>query len=178
MELNKIKNIIKESLIKEVGDLRGVEFYEFEKPTGFSTSNAYTFNTPFGDVKVTFPRFYPNEWDSFKVNHNQFDYNKSIYDVGYSINGVSSQIEKTNYKELLKIVGTVSQIVGHFIEENNPYALLLFGIDKKGNFISDKQKNTLYLMLASKNKPPGYRISPATLKDKGVDLSGYVLFKN
>lgn len=174
MNLNEVKKIIEKSLIKEVGDLKGVEFYDFEE----KSQGYYEFNTPYGLVDVKFIIFNPSEWADFKVNHNQFDYSKPIYDISYSIDGNVSQIEKTNYKELLKIIGTVTQIVKDFIKKKNPYALLLFGIDKKGNFTSDKQKNTLYLMLASKNKPQGYRVNSSTITDPDIVLDGYILFKN
>lgn len=175
MKVENIKNIIKESLIREVGDLRGIDFYKLNKIDPYK----YTFDTDLGEVEIDFDKFIPSEWDKFEVNHNQFDYTDKIYNINYTIKGNYSQIEKTNYKELIKIIGTVVQATKQFVNEVNPYALVMFGMDKKGDFATDKQKNTLYLMLASKNKPAGYRISPATLVvDSDLTLDGYTLFKN
>lgn len=174
MNLNILKNIIKESYIKEIGDLKNIQTYPFQKIDSYS----YTFDTKFGNVKVEFMEFFYKDWEDFKVEHNQYDYSGKVYNVSYTIDDITSQIEKTNYKELIKIMSTIRDIVEDFISSFSPYALLLFGVDKRGGMLSDKQKNSLYLLLASKNLPPNYRISKGIIEDSGVKYEGYVMFKN
>jgi len=173
MNLNILKNIIKESSIKEIGDLKNIQTYSYQK----IKPNSYTFETEFGNVDVNFDEFFYKDWEGFKVDYNQYDYSGKVYNISYTIDDVTSQIEKTNYKELIKIMSTIRDIVEDFISSSSPYALLMFGIDKSGGVSSDKQKNSLYLLLASKHLPPNYRISKATIKDPGIEYKGYVMFK-
>ena len=174
MNLNTLKNIIKESYIKEIGDLKNIQTYPYQK----IKPNLYAFDTEFGNVEVGFEEFFYKDWEEFKVEYNQYDYSGRVYNVLYAIDDITSQIEKTNYKELIKIMSTIRDIVEDFISSFSPYALLMFGIDKSGGISSDKQKNSLYLLLASKNLPPNYRISKGIVKDPGVKYEGYVMFKN
>ncbi len=79
----------------------------------------------------------------------------------------------------MKIINTVSKIIKGFIESNSPYSLLIFGADKMGSDgISDKQKNSLYFAVSKNKLPSNYRISKGIVKDPGVNLEGYVIFKN
>ena len=174
MNINSLKKLITESYIKEVGDLKNVDYYQSYQ----LSPNEWGFNTDFGEVTVKFSYFDPAEWGHFEVRHNDYDYSQDVINVSYAIEGVTSQIQKSNYRELLKIVKTVSIIIKNYIEENSPYSILLFGDDKKGSGLSDKQKNSLYLMIALHNLPTGYRISKSIIKDPSVSLEGYIMFKN
>ncbi len=175
MNLNKLKKLIKESYLKEIGDLKNIDSYNFYK----ISPSRWEFDTDFGDVDVNFNEFDPKQFENFKVKHNDYDYSQPIYNVNYSINDVISQIEKSNYKELMKIINTVSKIIKGFIESNSPYSLLIFGADKMGSdAISDKQKNSLYFAVSKNKLPSNYRISKGIVKDPGVNLEGYVIFKN
>lgn len=174
MNVNSLKKMISESYLKEVGDLKNIESYDSYK---FSPT-LYGFDTKFGEIEVDFSTFDPSEWGHFEVKHNDYDYSQEVINPVYSIDGITSQIEKSNYKELLKIIKTVSKIIKRYIEENSPYSVLLFGDDKSGTGGSDKQKNSLYLMTALQNLPTGYRISKSKIKDPSVSLEGYIIFKN
>ena len=174
MNISNLKKIITESYIKEVGDLKNIDYYQSYQ----LSPNEWGFKTDFGEVTVNFFPFDPAEWDHFEVRHNDYDYSQDVINVSYAIEDVTSQIQKSNYRELLKIVKTVSIIIKNYIEENSPYSILLFGDDKRGSGLSDKQKNSLYLMTALQNIPTGYRISKSTIKDPSVSLEGYIMFKN
>ena len=172
-----IKNIVES---KEIGDLKNIDSYNFYK----ISPSQWGFDTDFGDGDVNFNEFDPKQFENFKVKHNDYDYSQPIYNVNYSIrdiswNNVTSQIEKSNYKELMKIINTISKIIKDFIESNSPYSLLIFGDDKmKSDAISDKQKNSLYSAISKNKLPSNYRISKGIIKDPGVNLEGYVIFRN
>jgi hypothetical protein len=174
MNINSLKKIINESYIKEVGDLKNIDSYPYYN-LGL---NKWGFKTDFGETVVMFSTFDPADWGYFEVRHNDYDYSQEVINVSYAIEDVTSQIQKTNYRELLKIVKTVSMIIKEYIEKNSPYSILLFGDDKMGSGMSDKQKNSLYLMTALQNLPTGYRISKSKIKDPSVSLEGYIIFKN
>ena len=174
MNLNNLKKIISESYLKEVGDLKNIGSYQYYN----LGPNTWGFETDFGEIEVKFFIFESDDWDHFEVSHNNYDYSQEITNVSYAIDDVTSQIQKTNYGELLKIIKTVSMIIKKYIEENSPYSLLLFGDDKRGIGMSDKQKNSFYLMTALHNLPTGYRISKSKIKDPDISLEGYIIFKN
>ena len=179
MDINQIKKIIKESYLKEIGDLKNTQSYNFTQVD----SDTWEFDTDFGKVKVEFEDLgIPTNWKDkgleFKVKHNNYDYSQEMYNVFYAIDNVTSQIQKTNYKELLKIINTVVKIIDVFIKQKSPYSLIIAGVDKKGTSTTDKQKNTLYLTIASKHLPPGYRISEIKIISGGFGNDGYILFKD
>ena len=174
MKINHIKKIINESYLKELGDLQNIQTYNFTQ----TSRNEWEFNTDFGMVEVEFTIFDPMSWERFEVKHNDYDYTQKIYNVVYSINGVTSQIQRSHSKELLKIINTVVKIINLFLKQNSPYSLIFVGDDKTGRGISDKQKNTLYLTIATQSPTPGYRISEIKIEDPGFELDGYTLFKN
>jgi hypothetical protein len=174
MNINDLKKIIRESYLREIGDLKNIHSYNFTQ----ISPNKWEFNTDFGRVEVYFSIFDPKDWGGFEVKHNDYNYSQTIYNVTYSIDDVTSQIQKTNYKELLKIINTVVKIINIFIKQNSPYSLILAGEDKKGTGTSDKQKNTLYITIASQHLLPGYRISKTKITDPGFEIDGYILFKD
>ena len=142
MNYKNLKKVIKDSYLTEVGDLKRIIPYDFNK----LDKSRYTFTTKLGKVTVRIEKFYFEELEGFKVKHNDYDYDKPFYNIGYDIDGVESQIAKSNYKELIKILKTVALIVEDFIDSVSPYALVFVGGDKGGGLKDDKQKNSLYFI--------------------------------
>lgn len=174
MKLKKMKQLVRESMLSEIGDLSNIKTYNYSKIDNYK----YFFETKLGDVNVDFFVFDPKDYKSFKVRYRDYDYTNAIYNVVYDIEGVTSQVSKTNYSTLIRIIGTVAKIVQEFINKNSPYSVMLFGEDKKGRGMSDRQKNSLYLMVANNNLPSGYRISDAEVVDLQMKLEGKIIFKN
>jgi len=170
MKINKLKNIIKESYIKEIGDLKNIETYPYNK----ESMRNYSFDSNLGEVSVHFDTVTPFDFQRIKVKNTDFNPQEDEqYNISFDIGGTQSQFTKSNYSELVKIVATVKEIIDNFIKTYSPYSLLITGVDKKGEIKTDKQKNTLYLMIATKNIPQGYRLSEAV----AFEVEGYILFK-
>lgn len=168
-----LKQTINNSYLKEVGDLKNVRTITYKQ----NSDGTYEFASPVGIVEVDFVDFDVSEWENVEVQYKDFDYNQPIKNVVYSVNGDVSQYTKAEVSTLMQIIATVAKIVQEYIEANNPYALLLVGADKTGLGTSDKQKNSLYLAVASNNLPSGYRISNITIDDGGVVVEGKIVFK-
>jgi hypothetical protein len=174
MNLKEIKQLIKESYITEVGDLKGIKPFPYEQVLG----DEYEFQSNVGKVEVSFEEL---NLDYLEVSYEGFDYTQTQVNVAYTLEGVDSQYLKSNPRELFKILKTVVDITNDYISKQSPYSLLFFGINKDGSFKDDKQKNALYLSIMNQNLPTGYRLSKASTLVSirtGEKLNGYVLFKN
>lgn len=175
MNVKEIKQLIKESYITEVGDLKGIKPFPYTQILG----DEYEFKSNVGKVEVNFEEFYEINID-FNVSYKGFDYTQDLINVGYNLEGVDSQYLKSNPRELFKILKTIVDITNNYISEQSPYSLLFFGVNKDGSLKDDKQKNSLYLSIMNQNLPTGYRLSKATVEGEGINgiMNGYVLFKN
>lgn len=172
--LKKFKLFIAESLITEVGDLKGINTFPYRK----RTKEEYRFTSNVGKVSVYIEEL-TQEDTRLKVSYKDFDYTKPQVNLGYSIEGVNSQYTKSNPRELFKIIKTVVQITNDYIAKYSPYAVLFFGINKDGTLADDEQKNALYLIVANQNLPKGYRLSKSIIEPPEINkkLTGHTLFK-
>jgi len=174
MNLRELKHLIKESYLIEIGDLKGIKPFPYERILG----DEYEFISNVGKVEVNFGEYEQSD-TNLNVKYEGFDYKKPQINVGYILEGVDSQYLKSNPRELFKILKTIVDITNDYILNNSPYTLLFFGVDKYGSSSDDKQKNSLYLSIINQNLPTGYRLSKATIKPEFVskEMEGYVLFK-
>lgn len=175
MNIKELKQLIKESYITEIGDLKGIKPFPYEQVLG----DEYEFKSNLGKVEVSFSE-YSQPDTNLKVSYEGFDYTQTQVNVGYTLEGVGSQYLKSNPRELFKILKTVVDITNDYISKQSPYVLLFFGSSKDGSLKDDKQKNSLYLSIMNQNLPTGYRLSKATIKSEEMrgEMNGYVLFKN
>lgn len=143
-------------IINEVGDLSNIEPYQFSlKDSGgdFKTEEGYR-------VNVSLTKWPSDLYKNFIFPPIVEIEGKNIYNIGYSIEGESSQFIKSNYKTLIKILKTVSLIVKHHIErlDSQTPIYTLFAEGKRGKGHEDKQKTLIYKEILSNNIPTGYRI--------------------
>lgn len=82
---------------------------------------------------------------------------KSLYNVGFDIEGTETQFAKTNTKTLLQIISTVVDIVKHFIKTRQPDALSFIATEKNRDS-NNMQKSNLYQAFIKKgiSSIPGY----------------------
>ena len=174
MNIKELKQLIKESYITEIGDLKGIKPFPYEQVLG----DEYEFQSNVGRVNVNFEELTQSDTD-LKVSYGGFDYGQPQVNVGYTLEGVDSQYLKSNPRELFKILKTIVDITNDYISKQSPYVLLFFGVSKDGGLKDDRQKNSLYLSIMNQNLPTGYRLSKATIKPEFLDsdMNGYVLFK-
>lgn len=172
--LKKFKSFITENLITEVGDLKGIKTFPYKQVS----RDVYRFTSNVGKVSVYIEEL-TQEDTGLNVSYKDFDYTKLQVNLGYSIEGVDSQYTKSNPRELFKIIKTVVQITNDYIAKYSPYAVLFFGINKDGTLADDEQKNALYITVASKNLPKGYRLSKSIIEPPEINkkIDGHVLFK-
>lgn len=101
----------------------------------------------------------------------------SCYNVLYKIDGKDSRAYKTDYKELIKILKTVKEIIEDFIKDNQPDILVIVAADRYGEIAVDSTKHKIYQMAISKNLPSGYGVLRDLTPIKGSGLEGIVLYR-
>jgi hypothetical protein len=169
----KISTLVKE-VLSEVGDLRNIEPLSHDK-------NKQTFQVPYKGQeytgKVTFTFMNKKGLGLFKlppiVNVDSID---TGYNVGYSIEGVSSQFLKSDIKLLLSILKTVSVIVGDFVSKHPQAIYFIFAENKTGIGFDDKQKLTVYQQILGQNLPKGFRMGKAEIE--GVAQGLFIVKKD
>lgn len=150
----KLLSILSENLM-EYGDLKNIKPYSFKQKDTLT----YTFDSEKGStVDVIFTKL-----NALEVQHTKIpkiiDKKKisSYFNIGYKVEGVGSQAKKSNFKELLRIMKTTTDIVDDFLSKNNGAALLVFEENKNPELgYSTGQKSLLYNAIVSQNLPSGY----------------------
>ena len=174
--------ILKE-VLSEVGDLSKVEPYQFDD----SSPLDYRFDLEDGtQVRVNFaPLSTVSRYGTFTAlsklyTDTQRDRRRE-YNVSFTVGGSQHQYQKSDLKSFNKLLKTVVECIKSFMQKNDPTALWIFGVDKKGKLAGDRQKNILYQALTKNNMPDGFRGSEATLSAPSAgysgDVQGWVIFK-
>lgn len=157
-------------ILKEIGDFENIESYPYQN-NSFITDENWKVKVDF-DV-VPFAGFEQLNLPTKRRN---------TYNVSYDINGDQSQYSKTNYKQLIKILKTVADVVKDFVNSNNEVEALTFLAankdPKKLITNTDPQKSAIYKTIIIKN------ISKMDSKWKlreveigGPEFMGFVLIK-
>lgn len=156
----KITKLLKE-IVNEVGDLTNISplAYDLTKNTFTVEHSGKSYR---GQVNFTFLNEkglsvfeFPPVVEVLNI--------KTGYNVGYSIEGVSSQFVKGDTKLLLAVLKTVSILVAHHIQKNPDSIYLFFAESKTGIGMEDSQKLTLYHQILAKNLPQGFRIGKTSI---------------
>ena len=157
-------------ILKEVGDLENVEAYPY-KDNSFTADENWTVEVDF-DI-IPFANFEQLNLPTKRRN---------TFNVSYEVNGYQSQYKKTTYKQLLRILKTVSDIVKNFIKDNNTVEALSFLAANKDpqKLIThtDPQKSAIYKSIIVKNISK--LDSEWKLRDVeigGPEFAGFVLIK-
>jgi len=130
-----IKLILLE-IIKEAGDLKNIIPYDYN-------DNSFVTNEGL-NVKVKLDLIPFAEFDQMHIPISR----SKVRNVSYTVEGEQSQYKKTTYKELIKILKTVSEIVKKEIEaDENIRGLVIFAAHKNPQYLTthtDPQKSKLY----------------------------------
>jgi hypothetical protein len=158
------------NILNEVGDLEGVEAYPYSNNT-FTTDQGWQVTVelsviPFGEFQLlNIPTKRPN-----------------TINVEYTIEGEQSQYKKTTYKELIKILKTVTDIVLQYVKDNpKTEALVFFAANKDPQNLltkTDSQKSALYKTIVVKRLSqlgPNWKLKDVEIG--GSDFSGFVIYK-
>lgn len=178
----KLIQILKE-VLSEVGDLSKVEPYQFDD----SSPLDYYFHLDDGTiVRVNFaPLSSVSRYGTFTALSKLYtDTERNLskeFNVSFTVGGSQHQYQKADLKSFNKLLKTVVECIKSFMQKNDPTALWIFGVDKKGKLAGDRQKNILYHALTRSNMPQGFRGSEAILSAPAVgysgDVQGWVIFK-
>ncbi len=139
-------------VISEIGDVANIESYSFTK---ISNQN-YEFETEQGDIVKVF--FFQAPLSVISIEdptENKF------VNIGFSISGSETQLKKSTYSYLIKIIRTVIDVTLNYLTTNHPKYLFISATnksDEKSSIEFDTQKNQLYqaIMLKNINKLPKY----------------------
>ena len=174
----KLMNLLYEAL-NEIGDLQNITPYEYKKINSLN----YIFYANINGEKVNVKVWFENieyaipylKVNSQIYNNNLKKYSQDgIYNMGFSVNQETSQYGKTSLREYFPILKTISNIAFEFIDNRDPFAITVFGEDKKGTGGIDPQKTLLYFKLLSSNLPKKYRLDNIEYQSK----KGYIIYKN
>jgi hypothetical protein len=168
------------NLLKEIlSDLKGA------LPYTRINSDEYEFTT--GDLKISVEmqpvgadllRTKFTTSDKFKEKYNAYQNKKYIYSVGYSVNGDPRQHVKTDLKTLLSIVKTVSAITEDFIRKIDPFAIMVFAMNKNiSSEESDPQKTQIYKKILMQYDLSQYNIEDISTTINGYKEEGFILYK-
>jgi len=148
----------------EYGDLKNIEPYSFSQ----KDATNYTFDSEEGSkVDVIFTKITALEVKYTKIPK-IIDKEKisSYFNLGYKVEGVGSQAKKSDLKELLRIMKTITTVVDDFLGKNNGAALLVFEENKNPQFGYVKgQKSLLYNAVINQNLPSGYTSREVSFMD-------------
>ncbi len=179
MDIRKRINIIIESYINEIGDLKNIIPYEYNKQNDLK----YSFTSNVGLVEVEIQDLSDFDGDIKFITKSQIYQNnyrgQTLYNVSFTVDGLDTQAVQTNLGELNRIIKTVVLIIDGFISKIKPFGLFVSGANRESNKLDpDKIKNTLWLSITQNANIPGYRIDTGELIYDGDKFKGFMIYKN
>ena len=158
-------------IIKESGDLENIQSYQHSNGT-FTTEQGWK-------VEVDFPVIDYSYFLMMKIPTQR----KNSVNVTYSIEGEESQYSKTTYRELIKILKTVSDIIIEYANNNpNTEAFCFFAANKDSSKLlskTDPQKTSIYKTIVVKrlsNLGKDWKLKDVKIGGQG--FNGFVIYKN
>ena len=179
MNLKNLKNIITESYINEIGDLKNIIPYNYVKLDTFN----YHFESNVGDVDVEVEKIPQSTKIKFVTKSQIFNeqYNgQPLYNISFTVDGLDTQAVKSNLSELNRIVKTVTIIIEKFVQSEKPFGLFVSGANRDSTSLEpDKVKNTLWLSIATGvgANLTGYRIDNGELMYDGYAFKGFMIYQ-
>jgi hypothetical protein len=157
-------------ILKEVGDLENVEAYPYEN-NSFTTDENWK-------VKVDFDIIPFAQFEQLNLPTKR----RNTYNVSYDVNGEQSQYKKTTYKQLIRILKTVSDIVVDFVKDKGTVEALGFLATNKDpqKLIThtDPQKSAIYKAIIVKSiSKLGPEWKLREIEIGGPEFKGFVLIK-
>lgn len=164
-----------------------LEALDFSNIKPYEVSRDGTFETEFGNGRVKmadytefvesgehfeFPEVVTQSFDFYKRNKPQ---HAKIYNLFYTIDGLSSQAKKTSYKDLIKILVTVISYAKKFVEKEQPFGVMVFSQNKnvEDTIEQDSQKMSIYNRIITTNLPTGYSFSEV----KVTNNTGKIIYR-
>lgn len=147
----RLKSILKE-VLNEIGDIQNIKPYPFSK----TSNQLYEFETEDGElVQVSF-LIAPISLIGIEDTKE-----KTFTNIGFTISGSETQLKKSKYSYLIKILKTVVEVIIDYLKINHPKYLFISSTnktDEKSMIIWDSQKTKLYqaIMIKNINKLPKY----------------------
>jgi hypothetical protein len=157
-------------ILQEVGDLENITPYPYEN-NSFTTEENWK-------VKVDFDVIPFAEFEQLNIPTKR----RNTYNVSYDVNGDQSQYKKTTYKQLIRILKTVSDIVVDFVKDKNTVEALGFLAANKDpqKLIThtDPQKSAIYKAIIVKSiSKLGSEWKLREVEIGGSEFKGFVLIK-
>lgn len=171
MANSKLISILSE-IITEVGDLQNIQPYQWSK----INDTRYDFQIKREDetfrCSVTFTVLSKNDISLIKFNPIiQPENADAIQNVTYSIEGEGSQYLKSDFKLLIRVLKTVSDIIEYHIQSTSNTIFVIFE-ETKSERIGSAQKSKIYQAIMTQNMLPGYRGSTITYNNT---IPGYCI---
>lgn len=161
------------SIINEVGDLKNINPYSYEL-NSMGGEFEFNHNNKTHIVKVVLFKVSEEYKLMLKFAPASNIEGDNIYNIQYDIDDNDIQLIKSNYKLLIKILKTVSEIVNKTIPKlGEKPILLLMTRDNENN--DDIRKLNLYNTIISKNIPNGFKQTTGSVKEYGYNFS--VIYK-
>lgn len=157
-------------ILKEIGDLENIEAYPYQN-NSFTTDEGW-------QVKVDFDKIPYSIFDQLNIPVKR----QRTYNVSYDINGEQSQYNKTTYKQLIKILKTVCDIIIKFINDNSDVEALAFiAANKDPQKLltkTDPQKSAIYKSIIVKSiSKLGLKWKLREVEVGSSEFVGFVLLK-
>jgi hypothetical protein len=158
-------------ILQEIGDLENIESYPY-KNNSFITDENWK-------VKVDFDIIPFAAFEHLNIPSKR----RNTYNVSYDVNGNQSQYKKTTYKQLIRILKTVSDIIINFVKSKDTVEALGFLAANKDpqKLIThtDPQKSTIYKTIIIKSMPKlGSEWKLREVEIGGPEFTGFVLIKS
>ena len=157
-------------ILQEVGDLENVEPYPYEN-NSFTTDENWKVKVDFDVIPFTL-------FDQLNLPTKR----RATYNVSYDVNGEQSQYSKTTYKQLIRILKTVSNIIIDFVKDKDTVEALGFLAANKDpqKLIThtDSQKSAIYKAIIVKSiSKLGSEWKLREVEIGGPEYKGFVLIK-
>jgi hypothetical protein len=150
-----LKEQLSELLIKEIGESEVPPLSWKKTLDDYNYEFIININNIPVTVDVLFEQFNSEEERLLYLGHVLKDY-EDCYNLAFGIQDIDTQVYKTDYKTLLKILSTVIDILKQFIKKYSPSAILIHPTEK--NSISKAKDNLYKAFIDNKiSQIPGYQ---------------------
>lgn len=159
-------------IVNEVGDLKNIKSFKYDMtPTGGEFN--VLLNNKETKVKLNITEVPVDLKQNFNLPPIVDPDNKTIYNIGFNIEGNDEQFSRENYHTLIQILKTVVDIIKNsLIKYPKNSIFIFFATSKIGKGFYDPQKIQLYKLIMQQNLPPGYRMgSSKFLEDEFIFLT-------
>jgi len=147
--------VLLQEVINEIGDLNNIKGFNYVLTKDGGRFSIQIDEKPVRvNVKIK-ETDVPN--DTFNLPPIIKPESKTIYNLGFDIEGNDQQFQKTNLSLLIRVMKTVVDITTNLIKNYNNSIFVILATSKTGKGFNDPQKIKLYKLLLQNHLPSGYR---------------------